>query len=301
MLLPLGLDASFDVRDIKNPDIATLYVNRGGKLFARRTKEDFIKNFIRDRGLGNNYVGPAGGLFISPKDLSKLMLMFMNGGELDGVRVLNKETMDRMLELTWIGVGDGDYTAKGLQFKCMDFETNDISPRRLYGHFGDAYGVKSFLLFNPKQKLGFVYIINGGLFHYQNGKPCDLHEEYIDKLCDEYWNYDLSHHFEFVVGENKGILDGRIINLKYDKVVTNKNTKKVYLSPMTMIDCLTIPTLINKKKVITELIEELKDVSLYDYLQSDTGFYFYDYKFEETDAGLKYIIDYKPKKSTPRL
>ncbi|MBQ7276234.1 MAG: beta-lactamase family protein [Bacilli bacterium] len=302
VLLPLGLDASFDVRDIVNPDVATLYVNRGGKLFITRTKEDFVERYIKDRGLGNNYVGPAGGLFISAKHLAKLMMMFMNGGELDGVRILKKETMDRMLEITWIGVGDGDYTAKGLQFKCMDFETNDISPRRLYGHFGDAYGVKSFLLFNPSQKLGFVYIINGGLFHYQVGKPCDLHEEFIDKLCDEYWNYDLNHHFEFVVGEKTGKLDGRIINLHYVKEVTNKATKKVILSPMTMIDCFTIPTLINKTKVINEVKESLKDLSVYDFVQNDKGLYFYDYKFEELDnGGLKFIVDYKPKKATPRL
>jgi len=302
VLLPLGLDASYDIRDIKNPDIATLYSNHGGKLEITRTKEQFLELYIRDRGLGNNYVGPAGGLFISISDLCKIMMVYMNDGTSpEGVQILKKETMDRMLELVWVGSDHGDYTAKGCQFKCMDtFTTMEKGPVRLYGHFGDAYGLKSFMLFNPHQKTGFVYIINGGLFKYLPGGLCDLHNEVFDKYLDMYYDYNETHHLEFIGGEKTATLDGRTIHLEYTKEY-KLGTKNPWFSPKTMIDILSIPTVIDRKIIALDLIEELSKVNLYTYLSKQEGLYVYDLKFEQLENGaLKFIIDYKPKQCTPR-
>ena len=301
VLLPLGLDASFDIRDIKNSDIATCYYNSKGVLKISRTPEQFRDNYIiKDRGLGHNYIGPAGGLFISCKDLTKIMMMFMNGGSLNGVKIIEKETMDRMLELTWIGNGDGDYTAKGCQFKVMDyFSSSEYGPVRLYGHFGGAYGVKSFLLFNKTEKVGFVYVINGGLFNYNPKGPSNVHEEVLRKYLTKYWNNDVTHRFEMVIGEDKGVLDGRIINLKYADI-NRKMSKRPKFMPITTIDVLSIPTWENDKKIIDELKDKLLTMSVFDYINIENSLYDYQIftKDEKIDGNEKttLIIEYRAKR-----
>ena len=85
---PLGLDASFSARNIKNKDlIADLYYARDGYELAR-SKDCFVKNAYKDFEVGCGFRGPAGGLFISMKNLSKLMRLLINRGEVDGVRLL---------------------------------------------------------------------------------------------------------------------------------------------------------------------------------------------------------------------
>lgn len=179
LLTPLNIDGSFRVSDIKNDDIATLYYYKDGKHIVSRTKEDFLKNEYKIFPLGQNFRGPAGGLFISMKDLSKIMRVFMKESKL-----FKKSTIDLMLETHWQGIGDGEYRAKGLQIMILDYFDN----KRLFGHFGDAYGAKSFMLFNPVKNIGICYITNGGGFKYQDFGICDIHEDLINLFLDKYWS-----------------------------------------------------------------------------------------------------------------
>ena len=70
LLKPLDIDGSFRIEDIKNTKmVASLYSQ---KHVLNRSYERFM-NYQFDRyPLGDNFRGPAGGLFISPKDLSKI-------------------------------------------------------------------------------------------------------------------------------------------------------------------------------------------------------------------------------------
>lgn len=143
-----------------------------------QTREQFIKNQYDYFELGENYRGPAGGLFVSMNDLSKIMRLFMGNSTL-----YKQSTIDLMLETHWQGEGYGEYKSKGLQIMILDYFDN----RTLYGHFGDAYGAKSFMLFNPKKEIGICYITNGGGFKYQDIGICDIHEEIIKLFLDKYW------------------------------------------------------------------------------------------------------------------
>jgi CubicO group peptidase (beta-lactamase class C family) len=143
ILKPLQLDASFRASEIIAKDrIATLY-NRTGNpenpYKISRSKDSFILSGYPRFPLAENYRGPAGGLFISMHDLSKIMRVLMNDGSCYGVRILKKETVEMMLQMHWFGHDDPTYRSKGLQLKLMD----DFDNRLFAGHTGYAYGVVS--------------------------------------------------------------------------------------------------------------------------------------------------------------
>lgn len=163
ILLPLNIDGSFKVSDIVKKDkVATLYgIDKDDNFFVPlRDLNSFLKAEYRRFKLGNNYRMPAGGLFISINDLSKIMQMMMNYGTYQGIKIFNKETIEFMKEIHWEGTSDDpEYKKKGLQLLILDGYT----PNSLYGHFGCAYGLRSFMLFNDE--IGMLFICNGADYH----------------------------------------------------------------------------------------------------------------------------------------
>lgn len=159
VLLPLGLDASFKASDIiKKDKISSLYsYNPNTDDFKEnRNKDMFLRYEYRKFPLGDNFRMAAGGLFISLNDLGTVAQMMMNYGTYNGVKVFEKSTIEFMKEIHWEGIADDpDYRKKGLQLQILDgYHKNSI-----YGHFGSAYGVRSFMFFNDE--IGMVFITNG--------------------------------------------------------------------------------------------------------------------------------------------
>lgn len=178
LLLPMGLDASFRVDDIKNLDnIASLYDEKDGKLVLCRDKDLFLKYVFPRYELGNNFRGPAGGLFISPTDLTIFMQMLMNNGIIYGKRYLKEETVKLMKEIHWETKDkpDGLYYKKGLQLLILDRNYT-----RLYGHTGSAYGLRSFMLFNDK--IGYIFMCNGAKYIYEKEGITSIQDECLDEV-----------------------------------------------------------------------------------------------------------------------
>ncbi len=169
---PLKLDASYYAYNIKHQDdIACLY-------YADRVikTHDWAKRAYKQAPLGESYLGPAGGLFISMPDLAKIMKSFYR----PELAVLKPNTLQQMFEVNWEGDA-GDYKKKGLQMIIID----DLVPFRLYGHFGSAYGLRSFMLFNPEKQIGACFVTNGGrLNEYTNHIP-SIHYDLIKLLWGE--------------------------------------------------------------------------------------------------------------------
>lgn len=230
----LGIKASFQACDMDVDNIACTYSSLG-KLY--RSNEKFFEYSVRRRELGNNFVGAAGGLFISLADLNKIMNCYLN----DGLNLLKKETMDRMLQLTWYGEKDGDYTAKGLQFQVLDW----FEHRRLYGHFGCAYNVRSFLLFNPIQKLGMVCYINGADYKVLDCGITNVQEAMIRAIVDEYWDDSIKYDLTFDFNGKVADLNGRKIQMQYDKDFKSGR----HLDMKTLLDIFTISTWQGKAKL----------------------------------------------------
>lgn len=181
---PLGIDASYRVQDIPDiNDLAVLYRatndiwqpqadNYKGKMPPARKLDNYI--------VGNNAMiyGPHAALRISALDLAKLMIMQMNGGIYNGVRILQDSTVKLMHKIQWKFDGkNGDtffglFNNWGLGFQVTSDVTDadtTASGYSLTGHIGDAYGLLSDMFFNEENKFGMIFITNGSMKEFAGG------------------------------------------------------------------------------------------------------------------------------------
>ncbi len=273
---PLKLDASFVATDIKHKDVSSTYIMDIGEIVRLRTREQFEQGVYEKFPLGQNFRGPAGGCFISTNGLMKIMTALLNGGH----PIIKEETLHRMMQMTWAGKRPAydSYTAKGLQLEITDYFDN----RRLYGHFGSAYGVKSHFLFNKKEQLGMIFITNGGAYKHQENGYSDIQEQLIKATLDKYWNPEIASTFRFNINEKEGYLLDRKIELK-----TRVSKNIVYFSKLSIFDAFGISTLedydyVNKASKIAsldEILEHLKDKYQFDILKTDES-YMISYKHQ---------------------
>lgn len=138
--------------------------------------------YLTDYQLASNptYFSPQGGLRASAEDLSVIMRMLMNDGTINGVAILQPDTVSEMLTPQWTfepsidngmtagedppgGPADGLMTSYGLSVHIVDLEAWGLSPttKKVYGHLGTAYGLLSQFWFDPETKDGFITIMTG--------------------------------------------------------------------------------------------------------------------------------------------
>jgi CubicO group peptidase (beta-lactamase class C family) len=164
ILIPLGMNSSFNVLDIDLNKLAVLYRKQDSVWVAQYDDYKVIKPKVRNLTnykLGDNgsIFSPQGGLRTSALDLSKFMRMHMNGGIFNGTRILNDTTVALMHKIYWSGSGlSGFYKKKGLTIQT----TEDLIPgETLLGHSGEAYGLLSDMYFSKDNKFGIVLMTNG--------------------------------------------------------------------------------------------------------------------------------------------
>ncbi|MGI8611047.1 MAG: serine hydrolase domain-containing protein [Sphingomicrobium sp.] len=116
---------------------------------------------------------PQGGLRISARGLAQIGRMLLNGGSLDGVRILSSHSVDTLLAPAWRFDGsngetdNGFYCSYGLASQqiptavpgCNDDPAGDGIPR--VGHAGDAYGLRSGLWIDRASGTGVAYFVTG--------------------------------------------------------------------------------------------------------------------------------------------
>lgn len=100
----------------------------------------------------SNY--PDGLVRTSVRELSYYLAALLNGGELNGKRILKKETLDKM----WTVQLEGKHS-QGLCWRTSDFET-PYGKVTLWGHSGLDPGIQTFLYFNPANKTGVITFQN---------------------------------------------------------------------------------------------------------------------------------------------
>ena len=91
---------------------------------------------------------PDGLVRTSVKELSQFMIAIMNGGEYNGSRILKKETINKMLSLQ---IENND--SQGLCWRKYKFNS-------LWGHSGGDPGITTYMVFNPKNKIGIITFQN---------------------------------------------------------------------------------------------------------------------------------------------
>ena len=133
-------------------------------------------------GSNGTAFGPQGACRLSALGLAKLMRLFMGGGEVDGVRLLKPETVAQMLARQWRfdasrpngGTSEfGDAQQLFNEWGLGNQHFLDVSgPQRGdrlvdgggftgVGHLGDAWGLTSAFVFDPKTNDGVIFLVGG--------------------------------------------------------------------------------------------------------------------------------------------
>ena len=124
-------------------------------------------------GQNGSLFSPQGGLRISARGLARIGRMLLNGGTLDGVRILSPEAVERLLTQLWSYNGSNGATDGG--FYCSAGNGTHRIPNAvpgcaddmgtkgaiLVGHAGDAYGMKSGLWIDRRSGRGIAYFVTG--------------------------------------------------------------------------------------------------------------------------------------------
>jgi CubicO group peptidase (beta-lactamase class C family) len=125
--------------------------------------------------LGENgaLFSPQGGLRISARGLARIGRMLLNGGTLDGVRILAPQSVEALATPLWRfngrngDIDEGFYCSYGLATQqiatptlgCDDDPAGDGVVR--VGHAGDAYGLRSGLWIDRARGTGVAYFVTG--------------------------------------------------------------------------------------------------------------------------------------------
>lgn len=163
LLDKLGIKTNFRTSYFKElkPNLAChyLYNKKENKNNLYRDQKLFAEHEGGIFSIGSNFSDYAGGMYIKGKDLEKIMIMMMNYGKYQNQIIFKEETIKLMREVHWQGESDDNaYKKKGLQLIKLDGYTTNC----LDGHFGNAYGLRAFMLFNDNE--GYIFIANGGSF-----------------------------------------------------------------------------------------------------------------------------------------
>lgn len=126
--------------------------------------------------LGDNgaLFSPQGGLRISARGLARVGRMLLNGGTLDGVRILAPQSVDTMLAPAWRfdgrngSQGDESEGVCSYGLATRQLATNlgcaddpEGKGRAWAGHSGDAYGLRSGIWIDRQRGVGIAYFTTG--------------------------------------------------------------------------------------------------------------------------------------------
>ncbi len=116
---------------------------------------------------------PQGGLRISARDLARVGRMLLNGGELDGVRILSPRSVETLLAPMWRFDGrNGSREGESATICSYGLSSQQIPTpgcaddpgtggALLVGHAGDAYGLRSGLWIDRRRGRGIAYFVTG--------------------------------------------------------------------------------------------------------------------------------------------
>jgi CubicO group peptidase (beta-lactamase class C family) len=175
ILQPLGIEGGYDVSELDANRFAQIYTYDAKSLRYNKSKEayQFKPSLSTGYVVGRSapLLSPTGGLKISALGLARYMTMHMQGGEYNGIKILNRTSEEMMQTLT------GDLPGYGMGFRINN---KLIDGEIIIGHTGSAYGFYGAMFFHPLKKIGFVVLVNGCKQEYEDG-----YNFVIRKVTDE--------------------------------------------------------------------------------------------------------------------
>ena len=193
VLQPMKIDSCFNWPTCSDGAVARAVVlTQDGKAVRddNHGKRPDCPVFVRDGEacdlarwrLGENgaLFSPQGGLRISARGLARVGRMLLNGGTIDGVRILSLQSVDAMLAPAWRfdgrnGSRGGEsygVCSYGLGVRQLATGAPDCADdpegkgHQWAGHAGDAYGLRSGLWIDRKRGIGIAY--------FETGLPAEL-------------------------------------------------------------------------------------------------------------------------------
>jgi CubicO group peptidase (beta-lactamase class C family) len=186
VLEPMKLDACFNWPTCSDAAVARAVVLMQGGEAVRddlRGKRPDCPVFVKEGEpcdlarwkLGENGAlsAPQGGLRISARGLARIGRMLVNGGTLDGARILSPQSVETLLAPEWRYDGrNGSRNGESTTICSYGLATQQIPTGRcaddpgtagaaLVGHAGDAYGLRSGLWIDRKRGRGVAYVVTG--------------------------------------------------------------------------------------------------------------------------------------------
>ena len=168
----LGLCGGHNVDSLDNSRFASIYRYQDGeyvKSSAYGSVAHRMDNYVM--GYSAPMFSPTGGVKISAHDLATYMMMHMNYGELNGVRIISEESARTMQTLVWKKQNKWEDQYGLCLYEFVDFIDDDqynIPGHYPIGHEGDAYGLRSIMIWSPADGWGIVAMTNG--YTYVEGK-----------------------------------------------------------------------------------------------------------------------------------
>lgn len=167
IILPLGLEGGHNIDMLDSSRIASIYTRRNG-VYVESPAYGSVAHRLADYTMGYSapMFSPTGGVKISTQDLAQYMKMHMNYGELNGVRIMSEESAKTMQTPVWmiqhIHEWEDQYGLCLHEF--VDFIDNpryNTPGNYPVGHTGDAYGLRSIIIWSPADGWGVAAMTNG--------------------------------------------------------------------------------------------------------------------------------------------
>lgn len=144
VLGPLGMDRStFDPDALRTDDDAmTGYTERDGELVPE----------TYDGGAGS-----TGGLISSSRELARLGRCVLDGGEIEGTRILGSDLLAKATSLQSPPLPITDDSRRGYGY---GWEVSEFADRRLAGHLGGIDGASAYIGVLPEDGIGVALALN---------------------------------------------------------------------------------------------------------------------------------------------
>ncbi|MBA3313753.1 MAG: beta-lactamase family protein [Planctomycetota bacterium] len=171
---PLGMkDTTFVLTEELQPRRATLYkLSENGK--ELQPAEHWLNGPAEAKTRGPN---PSGGLFSTASDMGRFYQMVLNGGELDGKRIVSKESVEEMTSVQTPDLTTGFTPGNGWGLGwCVVREPQGVTEMLSPGSFGHggAFGTQGWI--DSERKMIFVLMIQrAGL---PNSDASDMRKEF---------------------------------------------------------------------------------------------------------------------------
>lgn len=166
IILPLGLYGGHNVDSLDASRFASIYRKVDGEWVESdgpyKSRAEDMPGYIL--GYSAPIFSPTGGVKMSVEDLAKYVMMHINYGELDGVRIISEESARTMQTAVPFTKGDGINTyCLGLgEFPYQTREPKyNVPGNYLIGHSAGSYGLSGIMLWSPSDKWGMVAMATG--------------------------------------------------------------------------------------------------------------------------------------------